>query len=146
MKNILINILAVIVGYIVGAVVNLIVVGLGEQIILPPANVDMTSMESVKSSAHLFEARHFIFPLAAHTSGSFFGALAAVFIARSRAFIIAAIVGSIFLLGGVLAILMIPAPTWFIVADLIIAYVPTVWLAWKIGEKLKPDLSREKSV
>lgn len=144
MRNLLINILAVIAGYVVGAVVNMIVVGLGEQIISPPAGVDMKNMESVKASAHLFESRHFIFPLVAHTFGSFFGVLAAVLIARSRAFIVAVIVGSIFLLGGVLAVFLIPAPTWFIIADLVIAYVPTVLLAWKLGEMRQTGLSSEK--
>lgn len=133
MKNILIGVLAVIAGYIVGVIVNMIVVALGGMIVPPPAGVDMTSMESVKASAHLFESRHFIFPLAAHTIGSFFGAFAAVFIARSGAFTVAAIVGAIFLLGGIVSVFLIPAPVWFIAADLVIAYLPAAWLAWKLS-------------
>ena len=40
----------------------------------------------------------------------------------------ALVVGAFFFVGGVMAARMIPAPGWFIAADLICAYFPFAWL------------------
>ncbi len=40
----------------------------------------------------------------------------------------ALIVGIIFLMGGISACFMIPAPAWFIAADLLLAYIPMALL------------------
>jgi len=41
-----------------------------------------------------------------------------------------------FLCGGVMASVMIPAPSWFIATDLLLAYLPMAWLAIWIGARL----------
>lgn len=44
-------------------------------------------------------------------------------------------IGGFFLLGGIAAATMIPAPTWFIVVDLLFAYIPMAWIAGKLLKK-----------
>jgi len=46
------------------------------------------------------------------------------------------VVGALFLAGGIAASFMIPAPTWFIVLDLVGAYIPMAWLGARIGSRL----------
>jgi len=42
------------------------------------------------------------------------------------------------LVGGIAACFMIPAPAWFMAADLLLAYLPMVWLAIKAGQRMAP--------
>jgi hypothetical protein len=51
------------------------------------------------------------------------------------------IVGVFFLIGGIAAASMISAPTWFIVLDLVVAYLPMAWLAGMVG----PTISGRRS-
>ena len=55
------------------------------------------------------------------------------------------IVGAFYLLGGIAASSMIPAPLWFIALDLVVAYIPMAWLALKLGESLQKD-KREEAI
>ena len=41
-------------------------------------------------------------------------------------------IGVFFLIGGISMVFMIPAPVWFIVADLSLAYIPMGWFGWKL--------------
>jgi hypothetical protein len=41
--------------------------------------------------------------------------------------------GAWFLLGGIIANVLIPAPLWFKVVDLVFAYVPMTWIGAKLG-------------
>jgi len=58
-------------------------------------------------------------------------------VAASHKAQIAWVIGAIFLCGGVAAIFMIPAPTWFVALDLLAAYLPMAWLGIQIGTRLK---------
>ncbi len=130
------NVLAVIAGLVAGSVANMGLVMLGGIVIAPPAGVDPSNLDSIKASIHLFEAKHFLFPFLAHAAGALIGGLVASIIAGSRAMIMALIIGVLFLLGGIAASLMIPAPAWFIAADLLLAYIPMALLGWKLSGKI----------
>jgi hypothetical protein len=43
------------------------------------------------------------------------------------------VVGGFFLVGGIAASAMIPAPTWFKALDVVLAYLPMAWLGGRIG-------------
>ena len=43
------------------------------------------------------------------------------------------IVGVVFLAGGIAATFMIPAPTWFMVLDVVVAYLPMAYLGAMIA-------------
>jgi hypothetical protein len=132
------NILAVLAGIVIGALVNGALITLSPSLIPPPAGVDVTDTESLSRSMHLFEPRHFIMPFLAHAAGTLVGALTAFLIAATHRAPIAYAIGVLFLCGGVLASVMIPAPGWFIALDLLGAYLPMAWLAVQIGGRLKP--------
>lgn len=56
------NILAVLAGCILGSVVNMGIITVSGSIIPPPDGADVTTMEGLKASIHLFQPKHFIFP------------------------------------------------------------------------------------
>jgi hypothetical protein len=135
MNPVIRNILAVIAGLIIGILVNMGLIVIGSSVISPPPGVDTMDMESVKASMHLFEPKHFIIPFLAHALGTFVGAYMASFLAASHKMKFALLVGAFFLLGGIVASLTIPAPTWFVLLDLVVAYIPMAWLGGKLNEK-----------
>lgn len=137
MPRLLRNILAIIVGLLVGGVVNMAIVTFGPALIPPPAGVDPTNAESLAGAMHLFEPRHFVMPFLAHALGTLAGALVAWLIAASHKAKFAYAIGVIFLCGGIAACFMIPAPLWFMVLDLILAYLPMAWLATRIGARMR---------
>ena len=126
------NVLAVIVGVVVGSIANMIVVMGGPAIIPPPDGVDVTDMESIRSSMHLFEFKHFIFPFIAHALGTLVGAYLATLIAASCRMAVAMVVGGLFLIGGIVNVTMIGGPVLFNVVDLVGAYVPMAWIGAKL--------------
>ena len=130
------NVLAVIVGLIAGSAVNMGLVMVGAQIIPPPAGVDVTNVESIKASIHLFESKHFIVPFLAHALGTLVGAYVTVIIAAAYRLTLGLVIGVFFLLGGITNAFMLPSPVWFIVVDLVGAYVPMAWIGAKLTRKV----------
>ncbi|MFZ4398448.1 MAG: hypothetical protein ACOYO1_00325 [Bacteroidales bacterium] len=123
------NILAVIVGAIIGSVVNMGIVMISSSIIPPPEGADVTTMEGLKASLHLFEPRHFIMPFFAHAVGTFIGAYLAALIAVSHKMKFAMLIGILFLTGGIMNILMLPSPLWFTLLDIFAAFLHLAYLA-----------------
>lgn len=138
MPNLLRNVLAVLAGVVIGGVVNMAIITVSSSLIPPPAGVDVTNAESLARSIHLFEPRHFLMPFLAHALGTLVGTLVAYLIAATARAPIAYAIGAFFLLGGVAASLMIPAPAWFIALDLLVAYLPMAWLGILIGTRVSP--------
>ena len=137
MHPILRNVLAVIAGLLVGGSVNMAIVTLGPMIIPPPEGADVTTMEGLSESIHLFEPQHFISPFLAHALGTLVGAWLAAMIAVSHRAKLAIGVGAFFLIGGVMNVMMLPSPMWFNALDLIVAYIPMGWLGGKMAARRK---------
>lgn len=138
--RILRNIFAVLIGAVVGAKLNEGIIVLSGSIVSLPNGMDPMDIESLKANIHLFEVQHFIFPFLAHALGTFVGAFITGLIAVSHKVKLALIIGFLFLFGGIaMAFMLEGSPIWFIVLDLLIAYLPMAWiggkLATKIGEK-----------
>ena len=127
------SVLAVVVGAVVGGVVNMGLIWLSPSLIPPPEGVDVTTTEGLKAGIHLFEPKHFLMPFLAHALGTFVGALVAFRLAVVNKVRAAYLVGVLFLIGGIAASTMIPAPTWFIALDLLVAYLPMAWLAIRLS-------------
>lgn len=136
MSNVVRNVLAVLAGLVIGAIVNMVLITISPMVIPPPAGVDVNNMESLKAGMHLFEPKHFIMPFLAHALGSLIGAVAAFLIAGSYKARFAYVVGAIFLLGGIAAAVMLPAPVWYKVLDVVVAYIPMAWLGAQIGGRM----------
>ncbi|WP_438479565.1 hypothetical protein [Oleiharenicola lentus] len=133
MNTLLRNVLAVIAGFLLGSFVNMALVVVGPKVFPPPAGLDMTTPAGLKAAMPLLEAKHFLFPFLAHALGTFVGALVAFLTAGSRKTVFAYVIGILFLCGGIAATTMMPAPKWFIAADLILAYLPMTALAVVVG-------------
>ena len=136
MNPIIKNILAVIAGAVIGGIVNIFLVNTGPVVIPPPPGADVTTMEGLKESMHLFEFKHFIFPFLAHALGTLVGATIAAMIAANRKKTYAIVIGVFFLAGGVTNVFMLPSPGWFIAVDLLLAYIPMGLLGYKLYEKI----------
>src|SRR5687768_4732341 len=108
MNPIIKNILAVVAGFIIGSVVNMGLIMISGSIIAPPAGADVTSMEGLKASMHLFQPKHFLFPFLAHALGTLVGALVAALIAASHKMKFAMVIGVLFLAGGITNVFMLP--------------------------------------
>ena len=137
MNPILKNVLAVLAGLIGGGLVNMGLVTLGHTLVPVPEGVDLSSMESMKATMHLFETKHYIFPFLAHALGTLVGAYLAARIAATRKMTLAMVIAVVTMVGGVVAVTQLAAPAWFNALDLIVAYLPMGWLGGKlaIGKK-----------
>lgn len=136
MNPIVRNIIAVVAGLILGGVVNMGIVTISGSIIPPPEGADVTTPEGLKASIHLFEPIHFLMPFLAHAMGTFVGALVASLIAANRKMLLAIVIGLFNLTGGIVAVTMFPAPMWFNVTDLALAYIPMAIAGGMLGSRL----------
>ncbi len=134
MNPILKNILAIILGWVVGSVVNIGLVQLGHTV-FPLEGLNPDDIESVANAMKSAENKHFIFPFLAHALGTLVGAAVAAFIAASHKMKFALAIGVLFLAGGIWVSTLIPAPTWFTVTDLVLAYIPMAWIGGKWASK-----------
>lgn len=136
MNPIVRNILAVIIGWLIGSVVNMSLINFGLNT-YPIEGVDPNDMEALAEAMPTLGMKHFIFPFLAHALGTLVGAAIAAYIAVSHKLKLALGVGCIFLIGGILASIWLPAPTWFIAVDLVFAYIPMAWIGGMIASRRK---------
>lgn len=133
MNSILRNILSILAGFIGGSAVNMALISASGSIIPPLEGADLSTNEGLIASIHLFEPKHFIMPFLAHALGTFAGAYLAARIAASHKMTFALVIGFLFLLGGIGAVYMIPAPLWYDVIDLVLAYIPMAFIAGRLA-------------
>ena len=125
MKTIIKNILVLLGGCVFGSVVNMGLIIAGNQLI--PMADGMNPMD-----ATMWDIKYFIFPFLAHAIGTLSGAFIVARYTASHHMILAISIGIFFLLGGISMVFIMPAPVWFIVADLSLAYIPMGWYGWKL--------------
>ncbi|MBQ0787373.1 MAG: hypothetical protein KBT69_07730 [Oceanihabitans sp.] len=134
MHPILRNILAVIFGWFGGSLINMSIIQLGNKL-FPIEGIDPNDMNALAEIMPTLEVHHFIFPFLGHALGTFIGAIIAGLIAFNHKMKFALAIGALFLLGGIAVNYMLPGPTWFAVADILIAYIPMAWLGGKIATR-----------
>lgn len=135
MNPVLKNILAVVAGVVLGSVINMGLIMVGHNVIPPPLGFDPMDPDSLAAHIHLFQNKHFVFPFLAHALGTLAGAFVTLKIANHHGHKLALGIGAWFLLGGIMNAFMISAPTWFVVLDLVVAYLPMAFLAIRLGRK-----------
>lgn len=82
-------------GLILGSIVNMTITISGK--VIPPPQMDITTMEGLKASMHLFEPKHFLFPFLAHALGTLVGAFIAAKLAANNHIKIGLLIGVFFL-------------------------------------------------
>lgn len=135
MHNITRNGLAILLGLVVGGAVNMGLVNVGPAIIPLPAGADVSTMAGLKESMALFAPMNFLFPFLAHALGTLVGAFVAAKIAGSHQMTAAMVIGLVFLIGGISMVYMVGGPMWFVVVDLLIAYLPMAYLGGLLAIK-----------
>ncbi|HKX87283.1 MAG TPA: hypothetical protein VJL37_11475 [Flavobacterium sp.] len=131
------NILVVILGLLIGGFINMKIIVYGSSVVKYPSGVDPTNAESLKAGMHLLGFKHFMIPFIAHAIGTLIGAFIASKLGASKHFILAMIVGGFFLLGGISMVFILPAPVWFCLLDILVAYIPMAYLGWKLSGRGK---------
>jgi hypothetical protein len=133
----LIHVLKWLVALLVGMVVNGAVVTLGMEV-FPLEGLDLSTPEGAAMSAPRMGPEHFIFPWLAHAMGTAVGAfLAVAWIQTKGRRMWGWGIGAAFWAGGLWMAFLVPAPGWFLVADLGFAYLPVAWGAgeWAVRRK-----------
>jgi hypothetical protein len=125
MKTIITNILVLLGGCVFGSVVNMGLIIAGNQLI--PMADGMNPMD-----ATMWEIKYFVFPFLAHAIGTLVGAFIVARYTASYHMILSIFVGVFFLLGGISMVFIMPAPLWFILLDISLAYIPMGWYGWKL--------------
>lgn len=131
------NGLAVVAGILVGGLVNMGLIMVSGRIIPPPPGADLTTYEGLQASMPLMQPKHFLMPFLAHALGTLVGAFVASRIAASHQLTFAMVVGTFFLVGGIINVTMLPSPAWFSVVDLVGAYIPMAWIGWRLQMRLE---------
>lgn len=135
MRAFLKGLLALVLGLIAGSAVNMGLIVLGGQLVPPPPGMDLTTTEGLQAAMPSLEPRHFLFPFLAHALGTLAGALLATWIVGRVSKIPAVLIGLLFLAGGIASCFMLPAPRWFEVLDVLLAYIPFAWLGYAVARK-----------
>jgi hypothetical protein len=135
MKPIIKNILAIITGWLGGSVINMALIQTGHKLI-PIEGIDSNDMNALVAVMPTLEFEYFIFPFLAHALGTLAGAAIAGLIATSHKMKYSMGIGGLFLIGGIIVNYMLPGPTWFAVADIVIAYIPMAWIGGKMANKI----------
>lgn len=127
------NILVTIVGLFIGSIVNMQIIMNSGSIIPLPDGVDPMNMTPEVIGA--LPLKNFIPIFLAHALGTFSAAFIACRMAASQYQRITIIIGVFFLLGGIAASFIIKPPIWYIVVDLLFAYLPFALLGKKLVAK-----------
>ena len=127
------NILGIILGIIIGSMVNMSIVSISGSLIPLPAGVNPEDVKSIRENIHMFQSKHYVIPFLAHALGTLSGAIIAAKIATSRKSTYANIIGLFFLVGGISAAAMIVTPILPTIVDLVFAYIPMAWIAYKLS-------------
>jgi hypothetical protein len=133
MPSILRNIFAVVAGLLIGSLVNMAIINAGPMVIPLPEGVDMSDMDQFAENLKLFKPANFLAPWLAHALGTLVGAFVAAKIATSYKMKPALGTGVLFLLGGITMVAMVGGPSWFIVIDLLGAYLPMGYLGGSLA-------------
>ena len=132
MNPVLRNVLGIIAGCVVGGIVNMALIYAGIAVIGLPEGADINSLADHIDS---FEGKHFLTPLLAHAIGTLVGAFVAAKIVANNKMMFAITIGIFFLVGGIMSVRDIGGPVWFIVLDLVLAYIPMGWLGGKLATR-----------
>lgn len=126
-------IIGIVAGFIAGNIINILIVIISGEVVPLPEGVDPSDIESLKQNIDKFEPRHFLMPFIAHSAGTILATFVSIKIIKAHQLKIAIAFGSLFLIGGIMNVVMLPTPTWFIILDLSCAYIPMGLLGKKLA-------------
>lgn len=113
-------------------IVNMGILMIGMSLLPLPGGVTFEDPEFATIFLSL-DLKYFFTPWLAHAGGTLVGALIAAKMAISHQAKLAVIVGVLFFVGGALNFQNMESPTWFIILDLTLAYIPMGILGGKLA-------------
>ncbi len=137
MPNSIKNILAVLLAIITAAIISFCIIVLGHSIIPTPVGIDTNDFESIKSNFHLFEFKHFLFPLIAHGLSTLAASYLVSRYAKTHKFWFALGIGLVFMFASLSLSLRIGHFNWIGIVE-IAQYVPLSILGYKLWQQNNP--------
>jgi hypothetical protein len=130
------RVLAVLAGLVVAVLVIFLGEILGRLISPPPQGVDFRDRQQMEAIAKSIPPIAHVLVLLAGFLGAFVGGLIATFIMKTNDKIAALIVGAVLTILGILNLLVVPHPIWFIIAALLV-YFAGAYLGMMIYSKFR---------
>ena len=122
------NIFAVFIGIALGMALNMALIQLNSLVLFPmPPGTDMNNPEHFNAYIASLPSAAFIVVLLAHLGQSFVGAWVAARLGASHRMALAMIVGTVALIGGVMAMMLIDGPDWLMIE--LPLYLVVAWIA-----------------
>lgn len=134
MPNFIKNIFAVVLAIFGAAVIAFLIIVLGHSIIPSPDGMDTNDFESIKNNFHLFELKHFLFPLIAHGIATLFASYLVSRFAKTHKFYLAIGIGTLFMFASLSLSLRIGQFNLIGVVE-ILQYIPISILGYKIWKR-----------
>ncbi len=128
------NVIALVLGIVLGSITNFLTLQTGMALIPPPEGFDMNTPEGINAASAAMETKHYVTPFLAHALGTLIGAFIAIRIAASNHKVFAYVIAGLFFLGGLYMVIILNAPMWFNLTDLILAFFPMAWLALRLNK------------
>ncbi|MDZ4728350.1 MAG: hypothetical protein SH820_00165 [Xanthomonadales bacterium] len=117
---------AVLLGVLVAFATVMLVEWLGHQVYPPPPNLDFKDPEQLRQFTSNLPLGAFLLVLLGWLLGTLSGGLTACFVAREKPLVFASIIGAIMLAATIANLAMIPHPTWFSIAGIVVIGVGTL--------------------
>lgn len=129
------SVLAVVVGVVVAVIVVGLVEAIGHVIFPPPPGIDLADPEALRALISQLPLGAIV--LVAWGLGALVGGVTAALTAGRSYIAHALIVGGIQMAFGILTMLMIPHPLWFVIASFAIV-IPSAWLGARLATAVRP--------
>jgi hypothetical protein len=131
------KIMALVVGIVAGGAFNMAIVTASHAAFPLPEGIDPNDFAALKAHvvAHGMPTGALIMVLVAHAGGSLVSGFVCGLIARRSWYVAGIGLGILWTCGGIAMLMMLPAPTWFAVADVVL-YVPAALLGVRLGGAL----------
>ena len=136
---------SIIIGFIIGSAVNMLFIELGNYL-FPIPGVNPQNLVDLKISFPSLDFKYFIFPFLAHSIGTLSGAFYNNSNCKKKyQLLLSIIIGVLFLFGGIYMVFLLSGPVWFIISDLLLAYIPMAWFGFKISLMIVKIKSNKKA-
>jgi hypothetical protein len=117
-------------GLVAGVVVIMIVQAVGHKVYPPPPGFDPSNAEALKALMASMPVGALLFVLLSYALGAFGGGLIAARIGKHL--VPALVVGGLLTVASIMNLTMVPHPTWFAVANLLLV-LPLAFAGGKLG-------------
>ena len=133
------TIAAVVAGVVGGGIlITLVQIG-GNTLFPPPEGMDTSNMESIREHMDQIPLASLLWVLLSYAVGCFAGGFLATRIARTGTLTPALSVGIVFFLFGIMNLIMLPHPVWFMIASQA-TYIAAAWAGGRmVPAKAMPE-------